>query len=84
MPLFSLCVSTISSGKTEIISMLHPFVIQAPVAGTITTALRNGDSVGIGILLVSVKEGKGEVAEIRSSVLGDEVVAQRRKLRFDW
>jgi hypothetical protein len=57
--------------KPELVAMLHPYDVKAPVAGRVTTAFRNGDTAGVGVLLASIRQENGSDAEIRSPMKGD-------------
>lgn len=58
-----------ASGRPEILSMLKPFAVPAPVTGTAAQRLKVGDSVNVGTLLGRVRVGE-EGIEFRSPVPG--------------
>jgi hypothetical protein len=53
-------------GRTELVAMLRPYVVQAPVAGAVRYRLKLGDYVNPGTLLARVGE-----AEVRSPAPGE-------------
>lgn len=58
-----------ASGRAEIVEMLQPTTVTAPVAGTVTAAARSGEPIQHGTLLVRLEEG-GQVTEVRSPITG--------------
>jgi biotin carboxyl carrier protein len=58
-----------ASGRPQIVEMLEPTTVTAPVAGTVTAAARSGEPIQHGTLLVRLEEG-GQVTEVRSPITG--------------
>ena len=52
-----------SSGRPELVKMLQPFAIAAPVEGTVTLQAQPGQSLGAGILLARIQPAKGLAKE---------------------
>jgi HEAT repeat protein len=59
-----------SSGRAELVKMLQPFAITAPVEGTVTLQTQPGLSLGAGILLVRIRPAQGQEVEVRSPFAG--------------
>lgn len=59
-----------SSGRAELLAMLQPFTVNSPATGTLQSSLANGAQISRGSLLGRIREPNGEVAEIRSPLLG--------------
>jgi hypothetical protein len=57
--------------KPELVAMLHVYDIKSPASGLVTTAYKNGDNAGFGVLLVSIRQEDGSIAEIRSPMKGE-------------
>jgi biotin carboxyl carrier protein len=57
------------SGHAQIVSMLQPYVMNAPLAGALITRLKPGDIVNPGTLLAHI-EVAGKRYEVRASVPG--------------
>ncbi len=57
------------SGRPQIVEMLQPSTVTAPVAGTVTAAARSGEPIQHGTLLVRLEEG-GQATEVRSPITG--------------
>jgi hypothetical protein len=57
------------SGHAQIVDMLRPYGIEAPLAGRIETRLKPGDTVNPGTLLAHIKVA-GQSREVRSQVPG--------------
>lgn len=57
-------------GRPELIGMLQPFTVQAPAAGTLQSSLSSGAQISRGSLLGRILQPNGEVAEIRSPLIG--------------
>ncbi|HXW57144.1 MAG TPA: HEAT repeat domain-containing protein [Candidatus Cybelea sp.] len=57
------------SGHGQIVDMLRPYGIEAPLAGRIETRLKPGDTVNPGTLLAHIDVG-GQSREVRSQVPG--------------
>ena len=58
-----------ASGRPQIVEMLEPSTVTAPVAGTVTAAARSGEPIQHGTLLVRLEEG-GQTTEVRSPITG--------------
>jgi hypothetical protein len=59
-----------ASGRTELRSMLRPYLVAAPHAGTISSILPEGSQVKMGSLLARIKQGETEMQEMRSPLSG--------------
>lgn len=59
-----------SSGRAELQAMLQPFTVNTPATGLLQSSLANGAQISRGSLLGRIRELSGEVAEIRSPLLG--------------
>jgi len=57
------------SGHAQIVSMLQPYVMNAPLAGTLSTRLKPGDIVNPGTLVGHI-EAAGKSNEVRANVPG--------------
>lgn len=68
-----------ASGRTETLSMLHPYTVVSPRDGTLTYRLENGNPVDAGTFLARIEDGRGEPFELRSPLPGH----MRRKLLPD-
>ncbi|MGB7925529.1 MAG: HEAT repeat domain-containing protein [Pyrinomonadaceae bacterium] len=58
------------SGRPELRSMLQPYAVAAPLAGTIMSVLPEGSQVKMGSLLARIKQGEGQIEEMRSPLSG--------------
>lgn len=59
-----------SSGRPELTAMLNPFIVNAPVAGTLESSLSKAASVSRGTLLARIRQPDNEVAAMRSPLSG--------------
>jgi hypothetical protein len=59
-----------SSGRSELVAMLQPFTVTAPVSGTLQSSLASGAQVSRGTLLGRILPPNNEVIELRSPLLG--------------
>lgn len=59
-----------AGGRTELRSMLQPYTVAAPLAGTITSVLPEGSQVKMGSLLARINQGEDRIQEIRSPLSG--------------
>lgn len=59
-----------ASARPELTSMLKPFTVNAPVAGTLESSLAKAASVSRGTLLARIREPNNEVAAMRSPLSG--------------
>ena len=59
-----------SSGRAELAAMLNPFVVNAPVNGTLESSLLKAANVSRGTLLARIRESNNEVAAMRSPLSG--------------
>jgi hypothetical protein len=59
-----------ASGRQELLSMLQPYTVTAPYAGTISSVLPEGSSVKMGSLLARIRQGDGQIQEVRSPLAG--------------
>jgi hypothetical protein len=58
------------SGRPELLAMLQPFVVNAPLDGTLESSLSQGAPVSRGTLLARLREPNNEVAAVRSPLIG--------------
>jgi pyruvate/2-oxoglutarate dehydrogenase complex dihydrolipoamide acyltransferase (E2) component len=58
------------SGRAELISMLRPFSVKLPQAGTLLTVLPVNSPVTREAMLARVRDEKGAVQEVRAPVAG--------------
>jgi biotin carboxyl carrier protein len=59
-----------SSGRAELAAMLNPFVVNAPLNGTLESSLSKAANVSRGTLLARIRESNNEVAAMRSPLSG--------------
>lgn len=59
-----------TSGRNELVAMLNPFTVNAPVGGTLESSLAKAASLSRGTLLARIREPNGEVAAMRSPLSG--------------
>jgi hypothetical protein len=59
-----------SSGREEIVSVLRPYVLKAPIDGTVASSMRDGATVARRTLLARIEEPDGKVVELRSPLPG--------------
>jgi hypothetical protein len=59
-----------SSGREELVSVLRPYVLKAPVDGTMASSMRDGATVARRTLLARIEEPSGKVVELRSPLPG--------------
>jgi biotin carboxyl carrier protein len=59
-----------NSGHDELISILKPYSVTSPIAGTVLSTLRTGSEVSRGALLVRVQVNEGQEVEIRTPMPG--------------
>jgi biotin carboxyl carrier protein len=66
-----------TSGREEIVSMLAPFQVKAPMAGPLLSSLSSGSQVSRGALLARIQVANNEIATVRSALNGtvDQLVA---------
>lgn len=58
------------SGRQELVSMLRPYVLQAPVAGVVMSSMHEGSTVARRTLLARIQQPDGSVIELRSPLPG--------------
>ncbi len=58
------------SGRTELMSMLQPYPVKAPVDGAIASTLKQGSEIARGALLARIQRPDGQVVELRSPLPG--------------
>ena len=58
------------SGRAELLSILQPFTLNAPAAGTLQSSLSSGAQISRGALLGRIQQQNGEVIELRSPLIG--------------
>ncbi len=59
-----------ASGKHEILGMIRPYTIRAPVDGVLSYRLEVGDPANVGTYLARIDAGLGEPFELRSPLPG--------------
>ena len=59
-----------SSGREELAAVLRPYVLQAPVEGTVASSMREGATIARRTLLARIEEPDGKVVELRSPLPG--------------
>lgn len=59
-----------ASGRAELVAMLNPFVVNAPVNGTVESSLLKAANVSRGTLLARIREPNNEVVAMRSPLSG--------------
>jgi HEAT repeats len=59
-----------ASGRPELRSMLQPYPVAAPHAGTISSVLPEGSQVKMGSLLARIQQGETQLHEMRSPLSG--------------
>jgi HEAT repeat protein len=59
-----------SSGREELVSVLHPYVLKAPADGTVASSMQEGATVARRTLLARIQEPDGKVVELRSPLPG--------------
>ena len=59
-----------ASGRSELRSMLRPYPVDAPFAGTISSVLPEGSQVKMGSLLARIKQGETQIQDMRSPLSG--------------
>jgi hypothetical protein len=59
-----------SSGRQELRSMLQPYTVTAPYEGTINSVLPEGSPVKMGSLLARIRQGDGQIHEVRAPLSG--------------
>ena len=58
------------SGRKELVSVLRPYVLQAPVAGVVMSSMHEGSTVARRTLLARIQQPDGSVVELRSPLPG--------------
>ena len=59
-----------ASGREELVAILKPYSVTAPVAGTLASSLQEGATVARSTLLARIQQPDGRVVEIRSPLPG--------------
>jgi len=59
-----------SSGRDELVSMLKPYILKAPVEGVIASSMYEGSTVGRRTPLARIEQPDGKIAELRSPLPG--------------
>ena len=59
-----------AGGRAELLSILQPFTVNSPAAGTLQSSLANGAQISRGTLLGRIQEANNEVVELRSPLNG--------------
>jgi hypothetical protein len=59
-----------SSGREELVSVLRPYALKAPVDGTVASSMREGATIARRTLLARIEESNGKVVELRSPLPG--------------
>ena len=58
------------SGREELLSVLQPYPVKAPAAGTIASTLKQGSEIARGALLARIQQADGQLVELRSPLPG--------------
>ena len=58
------------SGRSEVLSILSPYPVRAPVGGVIASSLKEESEVARSTLLARIREPDGKMSELRSPLLG--------------
>jgi hypothetical protein len=58
------------SGREELAAVLRPYVLKAPVDGTVASSMRDGATIARRTLLARIEEPDGKVVELRSPLPG--------------
>ena len=58
-----------ASGRPQIVAMLQPVKVTAPVSGIVTAVARSGEPANHGTVLVKLQSG-GDVTEVRAPITG--------------
>ena len=58
------------SGRSEVLSILSPYPVRAPVGGVIASSLNEESEVARSTLLARIREPDGKMSELRSPLLG--------------
>src|SRR5262249_25828599 len=74
-----------SSGREELVSVLRPYVLKAPVEGMVESSMREGATVARRTLLARIQEPDGKVVELRSPLPGriEKIVPNGTQLKRD-
>lgn len=59
-----------ASGRAELISVLSPYPVRAPVAGLMASSLKENADIARGTLIARIQETNGEIIELRSPLAG--------------
>ncbi len=59
-----------ASGRAELLSILTPLVVKAPVAGTLESSLAQGSSVSRGTMLARIRPADNQLVAMRSPLTG--------------
>jgi hypothetical protein len=59
-----------NSGRQELVSMLKPYVLKAPVDGVVASSMHEGSTVNRRTPLARIQQSDGKVAELRSPLPG--------------
>src|ERR1051325_1010569 len=59
-----------ASGRAELLSILTPFVVKAPVAGAVESSLARGSSVSRGTMLARIRPADNQLLAMRSPLTG--------------
>lgn len=59
-----------SRGRPELLAVLKPYEVQAPVAGEVASTLKEGAQLTRGTLLGRIKQADGQTIEVRSPLPG--------------
>ena len=59
-----------NSGREELVSMLKPYVLKAPVDGVVASSMHEGSTVNRRTPLARIQQSDGKVAELRSPLPG--------------
>ena len=59
-----------TSGREELLAMLRPYVVKAPVDGTVANSMNEGATLARRTLLARIEQPDGKVVELRSPLPG--------------
>lgn len=59
-----------ASGRDELLSMLRPYGVKAPVAGVLLTVLPEGKTISREAMIARVRDASGKAQEVRSPLSG--------------
>jgi len=74
-----------SSGREELVAVLRPYVVKAPVDGTVASSMHEGATLARRTLLVRIEQPDGKVVELRSPLPGrvEKIVSNGTQVKRD-